>query len=315
MANSNQQTQVTEGEPKSQGRPITWRDYYELTKPKVVYLLVFTAVVGMFLANDVEQSWFPPLNALIFGTLGIAFASGAAAVVNHVVDARIDTMMARTMQRPVAQGRVKPRNAVIFSAVLAVVAMGMLWFLVNPLTAVLTLGGLVGYAFIYTMFLKRATPQNIVIGGLSGAIPPLLGWTSVTGSADPHAWLLVLIIFTWTPPHFWALSIHRIEDYSKAEIPMLPVTHGEDFTKTSIVLYTVLLILSTLLPYLTHMSGIIYLIGAVGLGLWFLYYTVVLKYREREGIAMKTFGVSIGYLTFLFAFLLIDHYIDPFINF
>lgn len=315
MANSNQQTQATEGAPKSQGRPITWRDYYELTKPKVVYLLVFTAVVGMFLANDVTQSWFPPLNALIFGTLGIAFASGAAAVVNHVVDARIDTMMARTMQRPVAQGRVKPRNAVIFSSVLAIVAMAMLWFLVNPLTAVLTLGGLVGYAFVYTMFLKRATPQNIVIGGLSGAIPPLLGWTSVTGSADPHAWLLVLIIFTWTPPHFWALSIHRIEDYAKAEIPMLPVTHGEDFTKTSIVLYTVLLILSTLLPYLTGMSGIIYLVAAVGLGFWFLYYTVVLKYREREGIAMKTFGVSIGYLTFLFAFLLIDHYVDPFINF
>ncbi|AOE49000.1 heme o synthase [Kangiella sediminilitoris] len=294
-------------------RPITWRDYYELTKPKVVYLLVFTAVVGMFLANDVTQNWFPPLNALIFGTIGIALASGAAAVVNHVVDARIDTMMARTQQRPVAQGRVSSGKAIAFSAVLATIAMVMLWFLVNPLTAILTLGGLVGYAFIYTMFLKRATPQNIVIGGLSGAIPPLLGWTSVTGSADPHAWLLVLIIFTWTPPHFWALSIHRIEDYAKAEIPMLPVTHGEDFTKTSIVLYTVLLILSTLLPYLTHMSGIIYLIGAVALGIWFLYYTMVLKYREKEGIAMKTFGVSIGYLTILFAVLLIDHYVDPFI--
>lgn len=294
-------------------RPITWRDYYELTKPKVVYLLVFTAVVGMFLANDVTQSWIPPWNALVFGTIGIAFASGAAAVVNHVVDARIDTIMARTKQRPVAQGRVKPVNAIIFSATLALIAMAMLWFLVNPLTAVLTLGGLVGYAFVYTMFLKRATPQNIVIGGLSGAIPPLLGWTSVTGSADPHGWLLVLIIFTWTPPHFWALSIHRIEDYAKAEIPMLPVTHGEDFTKTSIVLYTVLLILSTLLPYLTHMSGVIYLIGAVALGLWFLYYTLVLKYREKEGVAMKTFGVSIGYLTLLFVLLLVDHYVDPFI--
>lgn len=294
-------------------RPITWRDYYELTKPKVVYLLVFTAVVGMFLANDVTQSWLPPINALIFGTIGIAFASGAAAVVNHVVDAKIDTLMARTQQRPVAQGRVSSGKAVIFSATLAVIAMVLLWFLVNPLTAVLTLGGLVGYAFVYTMFLKRATPQNIVIGGLSGAIPPLLGWTSVTASADPHAWLLVLIIFTWTPPHFWALSIHRIEDYAKAEIPMLPVTHGEDFTKTSIVLYTILLILSTLLPYLTQMSGIIYLVGAVGLGLWFLYYTVILKYREKEGVAMKTFGVSIGYLTLLFAVLLIDHYVDPFI--
>lgn len=294
-------------------RPVTWRDYYELTKPKVVYLLVFTAVVGMFLANDVTQSWFPPLNALIFGTIGIALASGAAAVVNHVVDAKIDTMMARTQQRPVAQGRVSSRNAIMFSATLAVIAMALLWFLVNPLTAVLTLGGLVGYAFIYTMFLKRATPQNIVIGGLSGAIPPLLGWTSVTASADPHAWLLVLIIFTWTPPHFWALSIHRLEDYAKAEIPMLPVTHGEDFTKTSIVLYTVLLILSTILPYLTQMSGIIYLIGAIALGLWFLYYTIVLKYREKEGVAMKTFGVSIGYLTLLFAVLLVDHYVDPFI--
>lgn len=296
-------------------RPVTWRDYYEMTKPKVVYLLVFTAIVGMFLANDTEISWLPPWNALIFGTLGIGLASGAAAVVNHVVDARIDTIMARTMQRPVAQGRVEPKKAVIFATVLAVVAMAMLWFLVNPLTAVLTLGGLVGYAFIYTMFLKRATPQNIVIGGLSGAIPPLLGWTAVTASADPHAWLLVLIIFTWTPPHFWALSIHRIEDYAKAEIPMLPVTHGEEFTKTSILLYCILLILSTLLPYLTHMSGIIYLIGALLLGFWFLYYCVVLKYREREGVAMKTFGVSIGYLTLLFLVLLVDHYLKPYIGF
>lgn len=296
-------------------RPVTWRDYYEMTKPKVVYLLVFTAIVGMFLANDTEISWLPPWGALVFGTLGIGLASGAAAVVNHVVDARIDTIMARTMQRPVAQGRVEPKKAVIFATVLAVVAMAMLWFLVNPLTAVLTLGGLVGYAFIYTMFLKRATPQNIVIGGLSGAIPPLLGWTAVTASADPHAWLLVLIIFTWTPPHFWALSIHRIEDYAKAEIPMLPVTHGEEFTKTSILLYCILLILSTLLPYLTHMSGIIYLIGALLLGFWFLYYCVVLKYREREGVAMKTFGVSIGYLTLLFLVLLVDHYLKPYIGF
>ncbi len=296
-------------------RPVTWRDYYELTKPKVVYLLVFTAIVGMFLANDVRTSWLPPLSALLWGTIGIAFAAGAAAVVNHVVDARIDTIMARTMQRPVAQGRVEPKKAVLFAIVLALIAMGLLWFLVNPLTAVLTLGGLVGYAFIYTMFLKRATPQNIVIGGLSGAIPPLLGWTSVTGSADPYAWLLVLIIFTWTPPHFWALSIHRIEDYAKAEIPMLPVTHGEEFTKTSILLYCILLILSTLLPYLTGMSGLIYLIGAIGLGLWFLYYCMVLKYKETEGVAMKTFGVSIGYLTFLFLFLLVDHYLKPFVSF
>ncbi len=296
-------------------RPVTWRDYYEMTKPKVVYLLVFTAVVGMFLANDVTQSWLPPLNALIWGTIGIGFASGAAAVVNHVVDARIDTIMARTMQRPVAQGRVEPKKAVIFAIVLASIAMVMLWFLVNPLTAVLTLGGLVGYAFIYTMFLKRATPQNIVIGGLSGAIPPLLGWTSVTASADPNAWLLVLIIFTWTPPHFWALSIHRIEDYAKAEIPMLPVTHGEEFTKTSILLYCILLILSTVLPFLTGMSGVIYLVAAIALGLWFLYYCLVLKYRETEGVAMKTFGVSIGYLTLLFVVLLIDHYLKPVIGF
>ncbi len=296
-------------------RPVTWRDYYEMTKPKVVYLLVFTAVVGMFLANDVTQSWLPSLNALIWGTIGIGFASGAAAVVNHVVDARIDTIMARTMQRPVAQGRVEPKKAVIFAIALASIAMAMLWFLVNPLTAVLTLGGLVGYAFIYTMFLKRATPQNIVIGGLSGAIPPLLGWTSVTASADPNAWLLVLIIFTWTPPHFWALSIHRIEDYAKAEIPMLPVTHGEEFTKTSILLYCILLILSTVLPFLTGMSGVIYLVAAIALGLWFLYYCLVLKYRETDGVAMKTFGVSIGYLTLLFVVLLIDHYLKPVIGF
>lgn len=295
-------------------RPISWRDYYEMTKPKVVYLLVFTAVIGMFLANDVTQSWLPPLSALIFGTIGIAFASGAAAVVNHVVDARIDTLMARTMQRPIAQGRVEPKKAIIFATALALIAMAVLWFLVNPLTAVLTLGGLVGYAFIYTMYLKRATPQNIVIGGLSGAIPPLLGWTSVTGSADPHSWLLVLIVFTWTPPHFWALSIHRVEDYAKAEIPMLPVTHGIDFTKTSILLYCILMILSTLLPFLTGMSGVVYLLGAIGLGLWFLYYCYVLKFNETEGVAMKTFGVSIGYLTLLFAVLLIDHYLKPIIG-
>ncbi len=284
--------------------PATWRDYLELTKPKVVALLVFTAIVGMFLAVP----GMVPLDSLLFGTLGIALGSAAAAVVNHVVDARIDALMARTLLRPVAQGRVRPGQAITFAAVIGIASMLILWFLVNPLTAVLTFFGLVGYAFIYTMYLKRATPQNIVIGGLSGAVPPLLGWTAVTGEVHPHALLLVLIVFTWTPPHFWALAIHRLEDYAKAGIPMLPVTHGVDFTKTCIVLYTVLLIVATLLPYLTGMSGLIYIVSAVLVGLWFLYQALELKYREAEGTAMKTFAVSIIYLKLLFAALLVDHY-------
>lgn len=285
----------------------TWRDYLELTKPKVVLLILITAVVGMFMATPGMVPW----NVLIIATIGIGFASGGAAVVNHVVDQKIDAIMARTLKRPVASGKIKDSNAIIFATFLSVSSLLMLYFLINPLTALLTFFGLVGYAFVYTMYLKRATPQNIVIGGLSGAIPPLLGWTAVDGYAGdihPHALLLVLIIFVWTPPHFWALAIFRRDEYAKADIPMLPVTHGIDFTKTSIILYTILLILAGLLPYLTHMSGLVYLISSTILGLIFLAYAIKLKFTEERKIAMDTFKYSINYLLLMFVALLVDHY-------
>ena len=281
-----------------------WRDYFELTKPRVVLLLMLTAVVGMFLATPGMVPW----EILIFGSLGMAFAMGAAAAVNHVVDQRIDALMARTENRPLVRGKINSQKALIFAAVLSVLSMTILSVFVNTLTAFLTLFGLIGYAFIYTLYLKRATPQNIVIGGLAGAIPPLLGWTAVTNSIDPHALLLVLIIFVWTPPHFWPLAIHRINDYSKAGIPMLPVTHGVEFTKTTILHYTLLLALCTLLPYLTGMSGLIYLVCTLVLNAFFVYYAVRLKFTPASGMAMKTFGYSIVYLALLFAALLIDHY-------
>ncbi len=287
--------------------PTTWRDYLELTKPKVVLLILITAVVGMFLATPGMVPW----DILIVATVGIGFASGGAAVVNHVVDQKIDTIMARTSKRPVATGKIDQKNAILFAAVLSVSSLLMLYFYINPLTALLTFFGLVGYAFVYTMYLKRATPQNIVIGGLSGAIPPLLGWTAVDGYAGdihPHALLLVLIIFVWTPPHFWALAIFRRDEYAKADIPMLPVTHGIDFTKTSIILYTVLLIFAGLLPYLTHMSGLIYLVSSTLLGLVFLWYTIKLKFSEERKVAMDTFKYSINYLLLMFVALLVDHY-------
>ncbi|NVJ60608.1 MAG: protoheme IX farnesyltransferase [Gammaproteobacteria bacterium] len=284
-----------------------WQDYLELCKPKVVALILLTAVVGMFLAVP----GMVPLDILIIGTIGIGFASGAAAVVNHVVDAQIDAKMARTINRPVATGVVDPKNALIFGAVLACSSMAMLSIWVNTLTAVLTFFGLVGYAFVYTMYLKRATPQNIVIGGLSGAIPPLLGWVAVTGDngkIPAEALLLVLIIFVWTPPHFWALAIHRKDDYAKADIPMLPVTHGIEFTKINIIFYTLLLILSTLLPFLIGMFGLIYLFGSTTLGIIFLVYAMRLKFADKPGLAMQTFGYSIVYLMLLFIVMLIDHY-------
>lgn len=287
--------------------PTTWRDYLELTKPKVVLLILITAVVGMFLATPAMVPW----DILIVATVGIGFASGGAAVVNHVVDQKIDTIMARTSKRPVATGKIDQKKAILFAAVLSVSSLLMLYFYINPLTALLTFFGLVGYAFVYTMYLKRATPQNIVIGGLSGAIPPLLGWTAVDGYAGdihPHALLLVLIIFVWTPPHFWALAIFRRDEYAKADIPMLPVTHGIDFTKTNIILYTVLLIFAGLLPYLTHMSGLIYLVSSTVLGLIFLWYTIKLKLSEERKIAMDTFKYSINYLLLMFVALLVDHY-------
>ncbi len=283
----------------------SWRDYYELTKPKVVALLMLTAVVGMFLSTP----GMVPLEVLTLGSLGMAFAMAAAAAVNHVVDQRIDAIMARTENRPIVRGKIGPQKALIFAAVLSAISMVVLDVFINRLTAVLTLFGIVGYAFIYTMYLKRATPQNIVIGGIAGAIPPLLGWTAVTNELHPHALLLVLIIFVWTPPHFWALAIHRRDEYAKAGIPMLPVTHGIEFTKTSVLHYTLLLLVASMLPYITGMCGGIYAVSALGLGAVFLYYAFKLKYKPEAGTAMKTFGYSIVYLMLLFVALLVDHYI------
>lgn len=283
----------------------TWRDYYELTKPRVVMLLLLTALVGMCLATD---TWVEP-QILIAGMLGIGLLSSAAAVINHVVDHKIDSVMARTFNRPVAQGKVSIVHALVFAFVLAVTGFIALAVLVNMLTAWLTLLGLVGYAVIYTMYLKRATPQNIVIGGLAGAVPPLLGWTAVTGEIHAYALLLVLIVFTWTPPHFWALAIHREKDYAKAKIPMLPNTHGVDFTKTCIVLYTVLLCLICVLPYVTGMSGALYLAGSTLLNGYFLYMALKLKYKPEPDTAMATFKFSIIHLMVLFVVLLVDHYI------
>ena len=285
----------------------SWHDYYEMCKPKVVALLLLTAVIGMFLATP----GMVPLDILFFGTLGIGMAAGAAAVVNHVVDRRIDAIMVRTDSRPIPKGKVTPKQAIIFASIMSVASMSMLYWLVNPITAWLTLFGLVGYAFVYTMYLKRATPQNIVIGGISGAIPPLLGWTSVTGvngEIPAHALLLVLIIYTWTPPHFWALAIHRRDDYAKAKIPMLPVTHGIEFTKTLVLLYTILLVITTVLPWLVGMSGLVYLIGALILGAMFIVMSFRLKYGTDEKQAIKTFGFSITYLMVLFLVMLVDHY-------
>lgn len=283
---------------------VSWRDYLELTKPRVVMLLMLTAIVGMFMSTP----GMVPLDVLILGSMGMAFAMAAAAAVNHVVDQRIDSIMARTENRPVAKGKISSQKAIAFAAGLSVASMFILSFFINPLTAFLTLFGIVGYAFVYTMYLKRATPQNIVIGGLAGAIPPLLGWTAVTNSVDPHALLLVLIVFVWTPPHFWALAIHRRDDYAKAGIPMLPVTHGIEYTKSAVLHYTILMALCTLLPYLTGMSGLIYLTSALILNAIFIYYAVRLKFAPVTGIAMKTFGYSIVYLMCLFIVLLVDHY-------
>ena len=285
----------------------TWRDYKELTKPNVVLLMILTSVIGMFMAVP----GMVPLNALILGNLGIALCAGAAAAVNHLVDQKVDQHMARTRNRPVAQGRVNNRDAALFALVLGVAGMGILLIWVNAMTAWLTLASLVGYAFVYTMFLKRATPQNIVIGGLAGAAPPLLGWVAVTGQIDGHALLLVLIIFAWTPPHFWALAIHRREEYAAVDIPMLPVTHGVAFTKLHILLYTVLMFLITLLPYATRLSGPLYLLGAVVLGIGFLYWAVALLRDKNPNAPMETFKYSIIYLGALFLIMLVDHYLFP----
>ena len=282
-----------------------WRRYLELTKPKVVALITFTAIVGTLLASP----GLPPLEPLLIGNLGIALAAACAATINHVLDRRIDEQMARTRARPLPTGQLTERAALVFAAILGVTAMTLLAFLVNLLTAVLTFCSLIGYAVVYTVWLKRATSQNIVIGGAAGAAPPVLGWTAVTGTVDPNALLLFLIIFVWTPPHFWALAIARREEYARAGIPMLPVTHGVEFTRLQVLLYTVLLSVVTLLPYLTRMSGLVYLAAAVVLDTGFLYYALALKVSTRAELPMRVFRFSVNYLMWLFAALLVDHYL------
>ncbi len=317
-------------------------EYWSLTKPRVVALIVFTAVIGMFLAmvdprmptgfasvawlwrlvvtGEVERAalaspeWPALLRGLRFGTVGSRLAASSAAAINHVLDQRIDALMARTAQRPLQTGTLNPRQVWVFAIVLGALSMACLAWGVNGLTAALTFASLIGYAFVYTRFLKRATPQNIVIGGLAGAAPPALGWVAVTDQLHPFALLLVLIIFVWTPPHFWALAIFRRDDYARAMVPMLPVTHGVEYTRWQILFYTVLLVLVTLLPYIAGMSGVFYLGGAAVLGAVFLYYAVRLMNPPGELFAMKVFGYSIVYLMALFAFLLIDHWLLPFLQ-
>ncbi|GFM54593.1 heme o synthase [Pseudomonas cichorii] len=289
----------------SQERQAVWRDYLELTKPKVVTLMLITSLVGMLLSSHNSVPW----TVLVFGNLGIGLCAGSAAVINHVLDRHIDTLMARTHKRPIAQGRIAPENALVLALLLTLLGQFLLLAFTNPLTAWLTLASLMGYAVIYTGFLKRATPQNIVIGGLAGASPPLLGWVAVTGQVSAEPLLLVLIIFAWTPPHFWALAIHRKAEYARASIPMLPITHGEHYTKVHIVLYTCILFAVSLLPYAIHMSGIAYLICAFLLGLRFLHWSRVLYRGTRPHAAIGTFKYSIHYLFLLFVALLADHYL------
>lgn len=292
---------------KTQAFAVNWRRYYDLTKPKVVALILFTALVGMLLSTP----GLVALPTLIFGLAGIGLAAAAGAALNHVVDQRIDAVMERTRNRPLPTGDLEAPNALIFALGLLLLSMLILVPLVNPLTAGLTFFAFIGYAVIYTVFLKRSTPQNIVWGGLAGALPPLLGWTAVTGEVSLNPMILVLLIFVWTPPHFWALAIKRREEYARAGIPMLPVTHGVDFTKTQILIYTLLLLVVSLMPVKTHMSGYLYLGGALWLGSTFVYHAWRLYRTEGDAHAMRTFGYSIQYLTLLFAFLLADHYLAP----
>ncbi|HVR81525.1 MAG TPA: heme o synthase [Luteimonas sp.] len=288
----------------------TIRQYWSLTKPRVVALIVFTAVIGMFLAVP----GLPPPRQAVLGTLGIWLAASSAAAINQLLDSRIDAQMARTAWRPLVSGTLTPRQALLFALVLATLSMAVLALWVNPLTAVLTFAALIGYAVVYTVFLKRATPQNIVIGGIAGAAPPALGWAAVTGQLHPHALLLVLIIFVWTPPHFWALAIFRRDDYARAMVPMLPVTHGVEYTRWQILLYTVLLVVATVLPWATGMSGLFYLGGALVLGVVFLWYSWKLMDPPDELYAMRVFNYSIVYLMALFAFLLLDHWLLPWLQ-
>ncbi len=303
---------TTDAEPLPRARP-GWREYLELTKPRVVLLIVFTALVGMFLAVP----GLPPLRALVFGSLGIWLAASSAAAVNHVIDQRIDGEMARTRHRPLPEGKMDEMRAVWFSLILGALAMVLLIVWVNALTALLTFASLIGYAIVYTLWLKRATPQNIVIGGAAGAAPPVLGWTAVTGDVHANALLLFLIIFAWTPPHFWALAIARREEYAKIGMPMLPVVYGIQLTRLHILLYTIILTLITVMPVLTGMSGWVYGIAAVGLDARFLWHVWRL-YRDGDADAarpMRTFWWSIAYLGYLFGALLVDHYTARLITF
>lgn len=278
-------------------------DFWELTKPKVVMLMLITAWVGMVLASEEPV----PLLLMFVSLVGIACCAGSGAVLNHWADEKIDEHMARTANRPLVKGRVNPKEALFFAAVLMGVGSSLLWNYVNPLAASLSVAAMVGYAVIYTFFLKHATPQNIVIGGLAGAMPPLLGWVSVTGELHAHAWLLVLIIYAWTPPHFWALAIHREKEYAKAKVPMLPVTHGVAYTKLQLLLYTWLLVASTYLPFVVKMSGIIYFIGVTPLNMIYLGLVHGFYRVQSRRMAMPLFGFSIVYLFMLFIFLIADH--------
>jgi protoheme IX farnesyltransferase len=295
------QIMMTMPEPTN---PPAWKAYLSLCKPKVVALIVFTAVIGMFLSVP----GLPPLASVLYGTSGIALAAASAAAINHYIDRQADARMARTQGRPLPQGQLNPVNVLAFATLLGAAGMAILVTRVNLLTAVLTFLSLIGYAVIYTVYLKRMTPQNIVIGGAAGAAPPVLGWCAITGEVHPYALLLFMLIFVWTPPHFWALAVTKEEEYARAEIPMLPVTHGAEFTRLHILLYTVLLGVVSLLPYATGMSGLLYLAGVVPLDAIFLYFALLLRRTASNAVAMRTFGYSIIYLTLVFALLLADHY-------
>jgi protoheme IX farnesyltransferase len=285
--------------------PKTFHQYLILCKPRVVVLIVFTAVVGMFLSVP----GLPPLVPFLAGTLGVALAASSAAAINHLLDRNTDAKMKRTRNRPMAKGELNKKNVLVFALTLGFLAMAILVTWANTLTAILTFLSLIGYAIVYTVWLKRATPQNIVIGGAAGAAPPVLGWTAITGSLDPQALLLFLIIFTWTPPHFWALAIYRKDEYALVDIPMLPVTHGSAFTRLQILLYTILLVIVTTLPYLTGMSGLVYLAGVTVLNAGFMWYAMRMMRSKDILLPMHTFAFSITYLMVLFIFLLVDHYV------
>jgi protoheme IX farnesyltransferase len=281
------------------------KSYYLLCKPNVVYMMLICALVGMLLAEESVSS----ISRIVIALIGIAFCSGSAASINQVIDRKADASMTRTDQRPIPQGELSAVHASTFALVIGLIGALILYFFINTLTMILTLASLIGYAFIYTVYLKRATPQNIVIGGLAGAAPPLLGWASISNTVDPYALLLVLIIFVWTPPHFWALAIYRKDEYAKESIPMLPVTHGVAFTKLQIVLYTIILFIVSVLPYIVLMSGWIYLFSAITLSSLFMYYSIKLYYCDDNAFAMKTFNFSIYYIFLIFVALLLDHFL------